>query len=181
MTSKVLNAFRKLKKGSVRPSLIIIESAAAKISAAAKKVRTQREDGFVSAAFANNLSAVLRCKQVKRIKMAPPQSYHSTLLKLIGYLDGVEHPKGTEIPMDRLQRLTPTDLMRWFNKTTFDTETPSDDAKPTVRSASLEFKKKALSYFMPNWLMICNEISNVGNPTRCTELNNLIKRVKKQA
>ena len=68
MTSKVLNAFRKLKKGSVCPSLIIIKSAAAKISAAAKKVRTQRKDGFVSAAFANNLSAVLRCKQVKRIK-----------------------------------------------------------------------------------------------------------------
>ena len=112
--------------------------------------------------------------------MAPPQSYHSTLLKLIGYLDGVEHPKGTEIPMDRIRQLTPTDLMRWFNKTTFDTETPSDDAKPTVRSASLEFKKKALSYFMPNRLMVWNEISNVGNPTRCTELNNLIKRVKKQ-
>ena len=112
--------------------------------------------------------------------MAPPASYHSTLLKLIGYLDGVEHPKGTEIPSERLAQLTPADLMRWFNKITFDTENPSDDAKPTVRSTSLEFKKKALSYFMPNRLMVWNELSNVGNPTRCTQLNELIKRVKKQ-
>ena len=64
--------------------------------------------------------------------MAPPASYHSTLLKLIGYLDGVEHPKGTEIPSERLAQLTPADLMRWFNKITFDTENPSDDAKPIV-------------------------------------------------
>ena len=111
--------------------------------------------------------------------MAPPTSYPATLLKVIGYLDGVTYPKGSVIPSERLQRLTPQDLMRYFNKITFDSEDPGDDACPTVRSSSLEFYKKALSFYMPNRLMVWNEISNCGNPTRCTLINDLIKRVKK--
>ena len=111
--------------------------------------------------------------------MAPPPSYHATLLKMIGYLDGVQHAKGTEIPQARLRTLTPSDLMRWFNHITFGTENPDDEAKPTARSSSLEFYKKALSHYMPNRLMVWNEISGVGNPTRCTQINDLIKRVKK--
>jgi hypothetical protein len=40
--------------------------------------------------------------------------------------------------------------------------------------------KKALSSFMPNRLMVWNEISGVGNPTRSIALNDLIKYVKKK-
>ena len=112
--------------------------------------------------------------------MAPPASYKATLLKMVGYLDGVEHPKGTEIPQERLVELTPEHLMRWFKKVTYGTEDPEEDASPIARSNSLEFYKKALSYFMPNRLMVWNEISNVGNPTRCAEINDLIKKVKKK-
>ena len=112
--------------------------------------------------------------------MPPPASYLSVLLKLVGYLDNVTYPKGTEISRERLSELTPTHLMRWFNHITFGTETPTEDSRPTGRSTSIEFRKKALSYFMPNKLMAWNELSNVGNPTRCTELNELIKRVKKR-
>ena len=64
--------------------------------------------------------------------------------------------------------------MRWFNHKIYGEEDPEDDVKPTTRSSSIEFWKKALSYFMTNKLMAWNDISNVGNPTRSTELNELI-------
>ena len=113
-------------------------------------------------------------------QMAPPTQYSSVLLRLINYLDNTELPKGTEISRERISQLTPKDLMRWFNMQVFTTETPRDDAKPVARSTSVEFWKKALSYFMTNRLMAWNEISGVGNPTRSAELNNLIKYIKKK-
>jgi hypothetical protein len=44
----------------------------------------------------------------------------------------------------------------------------------------LEFAKKAISYFMPNRLMVWNQRTREGNPTRSNVVNELIKRVKKQ-
>ena len=107
--------------------------------------------------------------------MAPPASYDAILLKMVGYLDGVVYPKGTVISRERLETITPADLMRYFNKITFNDEDPDDDTSLTVRSSSLEFYKKALSFYMPNRMMVWNEISNCGNPTRCTLINDLIK------
>ena len=69
--------------------------------------------------------------------------------------------------------------MQWFNKKMFDTENPDDDARPVLCSSSLEFWKKALLAYMPNRLMVWNEISRIGNPTRSTAINMLIKRIKK--
>ena len=55
-----------------------------------------------------------------------------------------------------------------------------DVDKPTKgRSSSLEYAKKAISFFMPNRLMPWNARSLEGNPTKSVEVNNLIKRVKK--
>ena len=62
----------------------------------------------------------------------------------------------------------------------FSTETPADDANPIARSTSVEFWKKALSFYMTNRLMPWNEISGVGNPTRSAEINDLIKYIKKK-
>ena len=98
--------------------------------------------------------------------MAPPPSYSSVLLRLINHLDGTCLPKGTEITRDRITELTPKDLMRWFNFQVFRTETPGDEDNPKARSTSVEYWKKAISFFMTIRLIAWNEISNVGNPTR---------------
>ena len=82
-----------------------------------------------------------------------PAAYSSVLLRMINYLDGVTHLTGYEVPRDRIALLTPKDLMRWFNFQVFGTETPADDANPVSRSTSVEFWKKALSFFMTNRLM----------------------------
>ena len=110
--------------------------------------------------------------------MAPskiPPAYRPVLLRAMGYLDGVEYPKGTVIDRQSLIDLTPTKLMRWFNKMVYGSEDPEEDTKPLVRSTSVEFWKKAISCFMVNRITSWNEISIAGNPTRCTELNDLIR------
>ena len=58
---------------------------------------------------------------------------------------------------------------------------PGVDANPiSARSSSLQYWKKAISFFHPNRLMVWSDGRQEGNPTRSIEINNLIKRVKKK-
>ena len=58
--------------------------------------------------------------------------------------------------------------------------TPGPNDKPShCRSSSLEYWKKAISFFMPNKNHQWNEMTNSGNPTRSQDVNDLIKRVKR--
>jgi hypothetical protein len=53
---------------------------------------------------------------------------------------------------------------------------PPKDANPmSARSISLAFWKKAISFFMPNHLIVWTSGRNEGNPTRSIDVNNLIK------
>ena len=58
---------------------------------------------------------------------------------------------------------------------------PSDKPK-YARSLSMEYWKKAISYFMPNRLSAWNYLTNppAGNPTKSKEVNDLINAVKKK-
>mgnify|MGYP006197484805 FL=1 len=58
---------------------------------------------------------------------------------------------------------------------------PGHDDNPTLgRSSSLEYYKKALSYFIPYRLASWNPMTNSGNPTRSQPIIDLIKAVKKK-
>ena len=70
--------------------------------------------------------------------------------------------------------------MRWSNFNYFRDPSPPKDSNPVTRSLTVKFWKKALSFFMTNRLMTWNELSNVGNPTKSTEINDLIKYIKKK-
>jgi hypothetical protein len=60
-------------------------------------------------------------------------------------------------------------------------ENPPDHMNPIhARSTSVEFWKKAISYYMPNKLMAWNALVQQGNPTRSIEVNELIKKMKKK-
>ena len=106
-------------------------------------------------------------------------NYKSVLARLMSFLDGVTYEPGHEHGVERLGNLTPEDLLLWFNHKCFGTPTPDETSRPMVRSSSLEYRKKALSFFMPNRLMVWNELSRVGNPTKSAQINDLIKKVKK--
>eukprot|EP00957_Ditylum_brightwellii_P189434 14418576-Ditylum_brightwellii.AAC.1 len=48
------------------------------------------------------------------------------------------------------------------------------------QSSSLEYYKKALSFFMPCQLEVWNVTTKSSNPTRSVDVNNLIKAVRKK-
>ena len=81
-----------------------------------------------------------------------------------------------------LYTLTPAQIKRYLCLLAYGKEDPDVDVDhPTeCRSSNLEFAKKAISSYMPNRNMTWNNQSNQGNPTRSSELNDLIKIVKKK-
>ena len=113
---------------------------------------------------------------------SPANKYWPVLCKLMEFHHGAKYPAATtpQFEPDVLGTLTPKQVERWMNISVFGMADPPNGANPTCgRSASLEFYKKAVSFFMPNKLMAWNSLTNTGNPTRSLEVNNLIKRVRK--
>ena len=76
---------------------------------------------------------------------------------------------------EELNAITPAHVLQWMNFKTFGTIIPAVDANPiSARSSSLQYWKKAVSFFHPNRLMVWSAGRNEGNPTRSKEINNLI-------
>ena len=109
------------------------------------------------------------------------KSYQSTLVAFMSFFRNVPFNRTHLFSADDLNVVSPQDIVRWMNVKAFGEENPPDSANPLyARSSSLEFWKKALSFYMPNRLIPWNTISNSGNPTKSTNVNDLIKRVKKK-
>ena len=109
------------------------------------------------------------------------KSYQSTLVAFMSFFCNVSFNRTHLFSADDLNAVSPQDIVRWMNVKAFGEENPPDSANPLyARSSSLEFWKKALSFYMPNRLLQWNTISNSGNPTKSTNVNDLIKRVKKK-
>ena len=109
--------------------------------------------------------------------------YKPTLVHFMNYLHAPEPPYNmdTVFSMETLGALTAADVMRYFNFRTYGEPEPPNGhtIRPQIRSNTLKYWKKALSYFMPNRLMTWNVLTSTGNPTRSDELNSLLKAVKK--
>jgi hypothetical protein len=91
------------------------------------------------------------------------------------------YPPDHEFERDVLLEVKPEHIKRWCCVKVFGIPDPTDDDHPTLgRSSSILFYKKAISHFMPNRLMSWNEVTEMGNPTKSREMNDLIKRVKKE-
>ena len=107
--------------------------------------------------------------------------YKATLDTCMSFFHGQEYCREKEYTVEERNALTPNDVVCWMNLKTFGIEDPPVDANPVhARSSSLEFWKKAISFFMPNRLIPWNSTSREGNPTKSIEVNDLIKRVKKK-
>ena len=91
--------------------------------------------------------------------------------------DNIEYENDAEFTEQQLGELTPEKLMKWFNHETFDIPDPpvGHDLAPLVRTNTLKYWKKVLSFFMPNCLMPWNALSGVGNPTSSKKIYDLIK------
>ena len=112
--------------------------------------------------------------------MPSKNNYKPTLIQLMSLLDGTQYEHDHEFTQERLLQLKPHDIERWMKKNAYGTPDAGNDATPMeARSSSLLYWKKALSSYMPNRLMTWNVTTQQGNPTKSTEVNNLIKMVKK--
>jgi Transcriptional activator of glycolytic enzymes len=109
-------------------------------------------------------------------------TYKSTLDSLMSFVHATPpYTRDKTYTKAELRALTPENVLHWMNLKAFGVEDPPMDANPTLaRGNSLAFWKKAISFFMPNRLMVWVSGRNEGNPTRSIEVNNLIKRVKKK-
>ncbi len=116
--------------------------------------------------------------------MASTNNYTTHLLKFMSWKMGKPmeeisslFPNG--IPdQEVLLSITAIDITKYFNKYTYNNEIPLPAEKPTKRSSTLFFMKKAISYFMPRRTQPWDPIQCVGNPTKSSEVNEMIKRVK---
>jgi hypothetical protein len=109
--------------------------------------------------------------------MPSKNDYKPTLIQLMSFVDSTQYEKDHEFTRERLLQVTPRDIERWMNQKAYGTTDPGPDAKPTeARASSLQYWKKALSSYMPNRLMTWNVATQQGNPTKSTEVNDLIKK-----
>ena len=109
-----------------------------------------------------------------------PPAYKAALAGVMSYKHGVKYPNNHEFTWKELAALTSDDVVGFMNMRAFGMVTPGPNDKPShCRSSSLEYWKKAISFFMPNKNHQWNEMTNSGNPTRSQDVNDLIKRVKR--
>ena len=107
-------------------------------------------------------------------------NYKSTLIHFMNWRDEAAYERDHEFTQEELGGITADEIASWFNQRAYGTDTPGRNDRPIhMRSNSLLYLKKALSWFMPNRHHQWNELTNVGNPTRSRAVNDMIKRVKK--
>jgi hypothetical protein len=107
--------------------------------------------------------------------------YKATFDAFMSFVHQREYSREYEYTVEEKSALTPSDVVRWMNVKTFGIEDPPIDANPVhARSSSLEFWKKAISFYMPNRLVPWSTTNDEGNPTKSIDVNDLIRRVKKK-
>ena len=108
-------------------------------------------------------------------------SYHQATRPLMSFVHGQEYRPGHVWSTDDLLSVTPDILVRYIKMKVYGSENAQPDIDPPLyyRSNSVAYWKKAWSYFMPNQITPWNEIAAVGNPTRSTAVNKILKAIKK--
>ena len=100
----------------------------------------------------------------------------------MSYRDDEEYERDHEFTPEELNEIQPEEIEKWMCVKVYGIPEPGPDDNPynptLGRASSLEYYKKALSYYMPNKLFGWNAISKKGKPTRSIPVNELIKRVK---
>ena len=109
------------------------------------------------------------------------KEYHRYIRSVMAFKHNIPfYPQDRRFTQEELVSLTAIDVKRWLCVMAFGNPDPDEnDPLTNGRSASLEMAKKCVSWYMPNRLATWDCITLRGNPTRSTEVNDLIKRVRK--
>jgi len=109
------------------------------------------------------------------------KKYFPYLCRFLGYLDGTRYDPKVQgpFPASRLLQIQPHEVLKWLTLCTYGKEEIGPDDRPTKwRVDSIEFAKKAVSFYMPHhgeW----NNSTSHGNPTRDKSILKFIQDVKK--
>ena len=112
------------------------------------------------------------------INAGKERQYKRYLVKLMKFLDNDDtYDRNSTFSRERLLQITPEDLMRKFNLDVWGVENPptDHDITPQKRCHSIKAAKRAISYYMPNNMMVWNEETRSGNPTRSRPVNDLVR------
>jgi hypothetical protein len=115
----------------------------------------------------------------KNTNPPPSPRYLTILCEFMAYFHEKDkpYPKDHEFTVDDLAAITPCDICKWMNVKAFGTATPGMDAKLVGSgSSSLEFAKKAISFYMPIKGSYDHERKS-GNPTRSRQVKELLQKV----
>jgi hypothetical protein len=110
---------------------------------------------------------------------AKGNDYKPYLVRMMNFIDEPDPPytNATTFSVEHLSNMTAKDYMRHVNFRVYGVAEPppGHTLAPMQRTSTVEYQKKAISFYMPNRLMQWNELSLVGNPTRCTEIGDFIR------
>jgi hypothetical protein len=110
---------------------------------------------------------------------AKGNDYKPYLVRMMNFIDEPDPPytNATTFSVEHLSNITAKDYMRHVNFRVYGVAEPppGHTLAPMQRTSTVEYQKKAISFYMPNRLMQWNELSLVGNPTRCTEIGDFIR------
>jgi len=110
------------------------------------------------------------------------KNYKPYLNRCMNLVRDTDHPKTYEYSDEELYTLRPEEIVQFFGIIAYGNEHPNlqTDNPTNGRSSTLEYAKKAISYYMPNRNMVWNDRTKEGNPTKSDVLNDFIKVVKKK-
>ena len=109
-------------------------------------------------------------------------NYYSEIAQFMSFMDGIEYPRNENshvFPQERLLEITDLDVVSYFNFKAYHNANPSSSDQPIYcRSSTLEYKKKAISSYLPRQNMPWDDITQKGNPTRSRAVHHMIQKVK---
>lgn len=96
------------------------------------------------------------------------------------FAEGDAYPANHTFTTEEMLEITPEDVRKWMCLMAYHTENPSKEDHPIYATGnSLDYTKKALSYFMVHCGVPWNNVTRFGNPTRSKQVNSLLNHIKK--
>jgi hypothetical protein len=98
----------------------------------------------------------------------------------MSFLDKMVYDDTTAFSQEWIASVTKIDVYWYLANKAYGTLEPSrDDLPEKCRSTTIKYHKKAISQYMPQRIMVWDEIQKVGIPTKSQAINNLIKEIER--
>lgn len=106
-------------------------------------------------------------------------TYLKIFLKFMLFFNGNNYSSREEIEQEEMLKIMPQHIISFLNLHVYGNEVITQEMRPKKRANTIEYWKKALSFYMLRRTRQWDSIVLQGNPTRSEDVNNFIKRVKK--